>query len=584
MRRLMLIAVGAALLRPPVLAQSVTPPEPQVPDKTTTGEIQIGGWHSSLSGSPDVVSRYRPSDLTSGLGLLTLASHPRWGDVKLTLDARDGADQRHTLALDVGRSVRSLTTYSRTYARLGHDPLTNVETATTSGRVLRNTDTDPFRDYNLKDGLLEHRTEIQPRGLGALTVGLSYRDQRRSGHHQTLNVSHCDNCHVYSQSRPIGEKQRDLGLDAKLSWLEGYLRGSYTRRQLRQDTASISLAYDRALQPELRTAIFDNRVQYDSLNGPLPVDVLQDADKNVGRLELHLSKLLGFVLSANGVWSDVRNKYADTRADYQGYGFTAARGFRKNQVRLRLRGRYYTTETGDVFVDTVERPNLAPAAVAGRTYRDIYGLDPDFTRRSSLNRDVYEAGADFTLKLGKRSGNLTGLWSYQGIDRASYEVAPGETRTDTHILGLAWRPRPAKGLRLSADYRHGFVDNPYMLVDGACSDQTTPGPFASPLDPRAGQYYVQRAAQIAETTASPQSWDELRLRASYARSKLIFTGSYRYWNGDNTAGDLSDWSRTRQAMTASLTLLPKPSWDAYLAYTWQRLENANPTCIPIFDG
>lgn len=584
MRRALIVLSATCLIAPPLAAQT-TRYEPPTPAKSTTGDIQLGLWNSDITGSPVVVSRYAPANLTSGLGLLNLQSFPEWGNLQLRLDARDAADQKHALTFDVNRVLRSTTTFSRFLPRFGHDPLTNLEAATTHGRVLRHTDLDPERQYETRDSILEHRTELQPSGLDALTVGFNWRDQRRSGYHQSTQISHCDNCHVYSQSRPIDEKQTDLGFDAAVAFARGYLKAGYTRRQLREDEPPPTLTFDRALQPELRTPIFDNRVQFDALNGALPVDVLQEVEKDILKADLHLSDLAGFVVTANGVWSDATNTFAELQSDYQGYSFSATRGFRDNKLRLRLRGRAYFIDNDDVFVDVVERPNLAPANVAGLTYRDIYGLDPDFTRLSSRSRDVYEATADLNVKLGKKAGSLMLLWNFQDVDRTYYEVLPGETKTTTNVLGAVWRPRPAKGLRLTVDYRHGFVDNPYMLVDGACSTLVSPGPLASPLDPRAAQYYQQREAQIAETTASAESWDDVRVRLNYSRSgKVNLTGSYRYWSGDNQAGDLTDWSRTNQLAMVSLSAMPSPTWDAYVSYSYQKTEMSNPICLPVFDG
>ena len=45
--------------------------------------------------------------------------------------------------------------------------------------------------------------------------------------------------------------------------------------------------------------------------------------------------------------------------------------------------------------------------------------------------------------------------------------APGETKTSTNVLGASWRLTPAKGVKLNADYRHGDVERPLMIVNGA---------------------------------------------------------------------------------------------------------------------
>jgi len=575
----LILAVVALLLTAPLAAQvEETFPSPD-PEKTTTGDLQLGVWSSDLSGSPDVVSRYSPADKTNGLVLFSLKSNPTWGAVDAVVHWLDKDFQRSHLDFDVNRRVRSHTSYRRFLARLGHDPLTYAEAATTHGRVLYHTDTDPEAEYRLDDGILVHRTEAQ---LSAVTLGFNFRDQRRKGAHQTLNVSHCDACHVVSQTRPIDETQQDIGLDAKVGWKTGFVDASYTHRKLREDVPSIDLLYDRALHPELRTPIFDNRVQFDALNGPVPVDYLQDTDKNI--VKVNPSQAAGALnLTGNGVWSTTENLYTNNKTDYQGYFASVARPFANKKARFRFRGRYYQTDTSDVFFDTFERESIA-GPHAGKTYRDVYGIEVDYLRKSSLNRNVWDLNADVSYRFGRKAGSVTAQWKFKDVDREHYEVAPGSTRTTTNILGVKWRPRPARGLRFDLGYRHAWIDDPYLLLGGACSNQVTPGPLPSPFHPDAAQYYTMRDARIMDTAGSAGAWDEVKLRGTYSRKGHVVSGLYRHWDGTNGAGNLTEWSRSNQTATLTYSYVPGPTWDGYVSYNYQKMENATPTCVSIFDG
>jgi hypothetical protein len=580
MKNILMAAIGVALLAVPAVAQIPdTNLEAPDPEAGTTGNIQAGVWNSDISGNPEIVAPYSPADKTGALLLFTLTSHPTWGKVDAGVQWLDEDYSRSFLNLDIGRTLLTRTTYRRFTPRLGHDPLTYAEAVTAHDRILRHTDTDPDKVYGLEDGILEHRSELQ---LGAATVGFSFRDQRRKGAHQTLIVSHCDNCHVNSLTRPIDETQQDIGLDAKVAWTKGFLEGSYTKRTLREDVTSIDFLYDRARHPASGLPIFDNRVQFDSLNGPLPVDVRQDTDKDI--IKVNVQQAAGaFSLTGNGVWSNTENLYTSNKADYKGYFFSAARPFAGKKARVRFRGRYYETDTGDYFFDTVEREGVA-GPHAGKTYRDVYGIEVDYLRQSSLNRKVWDLNADVSLKLGRKAGSLTGTWSFKDTNREYYEVAPGETKTMTNILGLLWRPRPARGLRFNVGYRHAWVSTPYSLVGGACSDQVTDGPLASPFDPRAAPYYTMRDAKIMNTTGVAGSWDEFKLRGSYSRNRTLLTALYRYWDGTNTSGNLTDWERTNQTATVTFAWMPAPTWDGFVSYNYQKLENSAPGCIAIFDG
>jgi hypothetical protein len=580
MRHVLIAVAGLALLAAPVAAQvSDTGFAPPDPDADTTGNVQAGVWNSDVSGNPELVAPYSPADLTNGLVLFTLKSHRDWGSVDAGVQWFDENYSRSFLDFDIGRTLLTRTTYKRFTPRLGHDPLTYAEAVTAHDRILRHTDADPGAVYGLDEGIFENRTELQ---FGPGAVGFTFRDQRRKGAHQTLIVSHCDNCHVNSVTRPIDESQQDIGLDARVAWMTGFVEGSYTKRKLREDVTSIDFLYDRARHPATKLPIFDNRVQFDSLDGPLPVDTLQDTDKNI--IKLNLQQSAGaYSLTGSGVWSDTENLYTNNKADYQGYFFTVARPFAKKKARVRFRGRYYETDTSDYFYDTVERVGVA-GPHAGKTYRDVYGIDVDYLRHSSLNRKVWDLNADLTYKLGRKAGTVTGTWKFKDVNREYYQVAPGETQTTTNILGAEWRPRPARGLRFNVGYRHAWVTNPYTLVGGACSDQVTDGPLASPFDPRAAQYYTMRDAKIMDTTGMAGSWDELKLRGSYTKNRTMVTALYRYWDGSNSEGNLTDWERTNQTATVTFAWMPAPTWDGFVSYNYQRLENSAPVCIAIFDG
>jgi hypothetical protein len=564
----------------PQIASEKPPLSTQTPTgmkEGTKGSIVLGGWNSSLSGSPDLVSPYNPADLTSALGGASFDN----GKVLFDVRVQDKNDLDGVLKFDLGRVWRSHTTYTRFLPRLGHDPVDYLQAVVRSGRIVQRTDTAPGASYEYEEGVFETRNEIQPKGLSALTIGVDYRDQRRKGAHQGLVISHCDTCHTYSVSRPVDETLRRYNLNAKLAWSGGFVRGEVGKHELRNDAAPMTMTYDKALQPELRTPIFDNRVAFDSLEGPQRVLNQQDVDKPYGKADLSLADILGFKVNVGGVWSKTENKYTGLEADYNGYVLQTSRSFGK--ARLRFRGRAYSISSDSVYVDTNER--TAPAGPqAGKTYRDVYGFNPDYTRLSTSSRDVLEANTEVSVKLGKKAGTLRALWNYQGVDRDNYYVAPGETKTSTNVLGASWRLTPVKGLKLNADYRHGDVENPLMIVNGTCSNIPAIGPLPSPLAPGSIQYFTVHESRVAETTASPAQWDEVRLYATVAGSKSTLTATYRYWDGENREGDLTDWSRNQQALTATAWTAPSLKWDAFASYTYQKGEIGSRVCVPVFDG
>lgn len=574
LRALFVLAVAAtlAVAPPPLVGQE---------EEVTQGSVEVGAWDASTEDSPDLVTEYEPNEGGPEV-LLDVETFQDWGSLLLSAHARDNDDQLYGLSFDVGRKLRSETEYTRLLHRLIHDPLENLQATTNHGRVVWETDFDPGREYGISHRLLEHRTELQLPQAQGLTFGLIYRNQERRGTRQHLTVSHCDACHVNAQSRPVDETTEDTGFEALYAWGGGQVEASFVHRELTEGTRFITLLFDDALQPELRTPIFDNRMQWDSAQGPQPVDLRPDLTKDVGRLEATFADLGGFVVNAGGVWQATENEYTGLEADYRGYLVNVSRSF-KQGWNLRWRGRAYTIDNDDVFVDVAE-----PVAIAGphlgRTYREVYGFDPDFLRRSALDRDVLESRFDLSYRISRKAGTVKLEWDFENVDREAFEVAPGETDTTENVVGVSWWARPRKGLRVDAALRHAEVDNPFTNLDGAYSTLVSAS-AASPFAPTSAQYYEFQDARIADVTALPASWDELKLGLSKLFSAgLNLNASYRYWDGDNDEGDLADWSRTHQAATVSLFAAPAPTWQWHLAYTYHDSELDLPVTIPIFDG
>ncbi|MCG8460013.1 MAG: hypothetical protein MI919_27340, partial [Holophagales bacterium] len=565
-----------------VLAASTLAAQTDPATSATRGELRVGGWNADTEGSLDQVLEYQPDDGGAELGL-QLETEAEWGNIFLAAHLRADDDQHHALAFDVRRSLRSTTSYTALPHRLGRDSIDHFTAATNHGRVMEHSDLDPDAAFDIRYDVLEHRTELQPRGAPGVTFGVGYRRQERQGTKQAITVSHCASCHVTSQSRPVDETTEQVGVDLQATWAGGTLRASFDHRELRQGVRSISLLFDDALQPELLVPVFDDRLQWDSAQGPQPVHQAPDITKDMAKLSAAFSDAAGFALQVGGVWSKTENEVTGLAADYEGVAFTAARRL-DERWRLRWRARAYGIDNDEVFVDTAE-----PAGIAGprrgQTFRQIYGFDPDFLRLSSLDRDVIESRLDAVWKLGSsKRGSIRLQWDHERIDREHFEVAPGETETVENVFGIRWRARPGKGLRLSAGYRRGDVDHPYGVIDGAFStliSQRVPNPF----DPRGAQYYQFQDARIAETTAAPETWDELKLGLTLLRGgNSSFSASLRHWDGDNQSGDLTDWSRTRQSATLSYWLAPSPEWSWNVAFTRHENELTFPISIPIFDG
>lgn len=575
MTKTLLVLLSVALL----LAFAVPAAAQEEDDDGVTTEITLGGRGADADGNPNLVSEYEPNEGGAEVGVTVTADRP-WGHLFLDALYLDETDQDGRLIWDWHRRVRSDTTWTKLPHRLLHDRLGNLAAATNHGRIVEHTDLDPDSIYGIRYSRLEHRTEFQP--TDRLVLSFEARNQEREGQRQLLTASHCASCHVIAQDRPIDERNTDVGGVAEYRFDRATFRASYTYRELEQDPTFLTLLFDDALQPELQIPIFDNRLSWDSAQGPQPVDALPDIEKQTLRLDFAAPQWGGVQLHASGVWSETENQFTGLSSEYQGIVASLGKAL-KGGWNLRWRGHAYTIDNDPVFVDIVE-----PASIAGphrgRTYRDVYGFDPDFLRLSSLDRDVIDSRLDASYKLGGRqAGRLRLTWELEVVDRQFFEVAPEEMETTTNVLGVGWRGRPARRLKLEARLRHGEVDNPFTNVDGVFSINTSER-VTSPFAPNADQYFDFQDGRIGDASGSPESFDELTLGLTHTGADRLFTARYRWWDGDNDEGDLADWSRTVQAATFSYWVTPAPDWEWFVAYARHESELSNPASVALFDG
>jgi hypothetical protein len=562
--------VFAALLSIPATAQEVT------------GFVQVGGHADGTSGSPDRAAEYR--SIGSGADeKLNLTLRSDWIFVNIASKARNTDEQAHSLTFDLGRMVRSHTVYTRMPHRLEHDSLANLRGVVGEVKVTGSTDLDPGTRYGIRYDNFTNRNDFQIPALGWLTLTTDYREQWREGHKQSLSLSHCSTCHVQSQGRAIEEHTRDAGLQARATFGKWSVTGVYSERDSGERATDPTRVYELVEQPALRRPLFNDRMQYWSKDGALPYDVTPDTEKKLSRLEIANADLGGFAIAVAGVSSEITNLDTENKVDYDAVSFNLARKVGKSG-NFTLRGRSYSIDSTDYFVDTVE-PVAVAGTYPGQTYRQRYNYDPDFLRQSAIDRNVIEAQARYQHRLGK-GGTLAASYDARSIDRDNYYVAPGETTTMEQKLKLTWSARPAQGFSLRAAATFADISHPFMSLDAACNPdalQTTSLP--SPLAPGSVQYYQIHEARVADLSASPSQYLEARLTGTYqlgASSMAML--SYRYWDGQNDELDLTDWSKQLNAVTATISVAPAEKSELHVAATWAERELETHVCIPLMDG
>ncbi len=577
---ILLVALMPTLATAQDTGETTAPPETEV-EQATKGTVELGIWDTSVDGNPAGVLEYQPD----GTGPWIKADIDSIGKsgIRYEGDIRDSNWMTNTLDFDVNRMFRSSNTLNILLHRLGHETLDHYQAATSHGRTVKRTDWNPDSEYEIDYQLFESWNEIQPKGLSNLTVGFGYRDQRRDGVRQQTIVSHCESCHVQSLDRQMNEKTTDAGIDLTWAFDKGYIRAGYINREYSDDPTSIDFSYDRALHPELQTPIWDNRFQYDAVNSPTPIDVRSDTNKDTLSLDGLWTSVNGLNIQAEGIWSETKNEGTNIRSDFSGYlGNVSKRFGTDRKWGFRWRGRAYEVTVDDYFVDSIERVSIA-GPHTGRTFREVYDYDPDFLRQSARNRDVVQSKADVSYRFNRTMGSLRAFWDYKSIDRQYYEVSLGQTKTSTNELGLSWSARPGKGFKTNVLVAYGDGGTPFTSLDTQYSTLVSQ-PAPSPLAPTSAQYYEFQDARIADGTASPEKWVRFEARGTYTGQVASVTANYRYWDGDNQNGDLTDWSKRNQAASLTFWSSPAPRWQWYAGYTYHDTGLDTVANIPLFEG
>jgi len=569
--RVLLIALACtALLAAPASSQGMS------------GTVAIGGRGASDTGNLGRAAEYRTTENGAELAVDLTALYDQIYLAVFAETARSN-DQRTSLDFELARTVRSHTTFTALPHNLEHDSLANLRGAVGEVKVTWSTDLDPAARYAIDYSVLENRTEFQFPDAGWLTVAVDYREQWREGHRQSLSISHCSTCHVQSRGRAVNEHTRDGGVSARATFGAWSVTGGYSERDYRERGATPTRLYELAEHPAQRKPLFNDRIQYDSRDGALPYDFVPTTEKRTVKGSVANPDLGGFALSFGGVSTKVRNTSSGNEVEYDGFNLALARRVGK-QGTFSLRARTYSIDSSDFWVDATE-----PVAVAGlypgKTYRERYGLDPDYLRQSAIDREVTEAQARFAYRLAKRS-SLAATYDIRNIDRDSYAVAVGETGTLEQKLKLVYSLRPGKGLQLRAAATWADISHPFALLDGACiTTALQTAPAASPMAPGSVQYYQLHEARVADLSASPSQYAELKVTGSYQLSpSSLASVSYQWWDGKNDGGDLNDWSKTLAAVIATVVLAPSEAVEVHAGASYRKRELEQHICIPLMDG
>jgi hypothetical protein len=531
--------------------------------------------------------------------ILDQGIHPDWifsinGQVKSSFFELKGnyyedEDYSASADIDLNRIFREELYYFRMPHFLEHDPLKNLNAvfrdlsgAVCTEPVTEYTDLNPGDEYMIRYSTAKSKTTYRLPFLPRSEVFFDYRREQRQGHSQAIAMSKCSSCHVVSQSRDIDEYTEDLnpGFKAKFgNEKSGWLTVSYDylKRRFGETGADPTNLYNPAVHPALGTDIFTNRVQYDRDNGYLPFNVVPSSEK-----DSHTVKVHGQIPQiATDVFASYVNSLVENTHKGNEYDLNSAIGRVTNYLIPGLtvcgKFRWMDIDNDDVFVQVTEQQALA-GPQAGLTYSQAYpDFDPEFYRKSAMNRRVYETEISAKYRLLKHL-TLNGGFEWRLTDRDYYEVDPGETKTNEYIgrVGLTFRKARLYG---NINYEHQEIDDPFANLKAACNpsgiNPTTGSPFT-------GLQYFQFWDMRTQTLSNlPDRKDQISTSITWSASPTIsVSGYYRYINESNDFG----WDQQSHMPSASLWFALSPKLNFTLSYLYDYQKTNSLICESVFNG
>lgn len=187
----------------------------QEDDSFLTGTAKVGGHHIGREGTFDRGGEYVSYENTNEVlpdcdidlfgGTESLISQIR-------LLYRDQTTNSFGLDLTTNSYIRAEANYQSFVHNLDHDLMTNLQaremlpTGSPGGKMVYHTDNDPLGRYSIEYRRFDSQLEVDLPFLDGGKVYSRFHDQRRQGHRQEMNISHCAFCHIKSDRREVNNQ------------------------------------------------------------------------------------------------------------------------------------------------------------------------------------------------------------------------------------------------------------------------------------------------------------------------------------------------------------------------------------------
>jgi hypothetical protein len=542
--------------------------------------VSVGARANSITDSPLQTGEYLP--LNKGIRPVANAMIVGiYNKVYYAIDANfdeSSNNQDHAVRLDVDRIVDQKFSYTSLPHRLGNDPLTNLDVTSEARSGVFHTNFDPTKEYKINRKEFKSETKISIPNIPFLDIYANYRNEQREGRYQARTLSKCSSCHVVAKTRDINSSSKDYQLGGGLNFSGINVDYSYTNRQFREGEPAPRHTYLKKLHPELVLPVFDSRIQYDEVDGPLPFDVIPDTDKQTHLVKAN-SPVNDFAfVSAHFVNSNVKNRLTSLEIDSTSFaGGISARVGQRGIFNAKFS--HIRIKNDDVFIDVIEPVDVAGPNV-GKTFIEAYPEfgEADWTRNSALSRKTLDFDTSFRYRLSKIA-KFRLNYHYKKIARDFYDVA----ETQSHTFKSGFDVKPNRQWKFTLNGRLQFNTDPFANLKAGVAPEVqavgVPNPFIGE------QFYVFHRAREANLTNIPTDVKEIKTIVSWSPSyRMSLSGNVLYRDEMNDHLNLSTWSNDILNYGVTLWLAPQDNLSLTGAYYFYGEKLSSLFAIPVLEG
>ncbi len=447
-------------------------------------------------------------------------------------------DQSHALNIDFNRVVQQKINFDSLYHRLDHDPLTNMDTVSHARSAAYFTDFNPNDQYHITRSEFVSKTRITIPSIPFLKIKVDYRNEHRSGSYQARTLSKCSACHVVAKSRSIDNYNKDIMIGSSISIGKSNLDYSFTNNQFKENGAAPTNDFLKVEHPEKIIPVFDSRIGVGN-DETLSFDNIPESKKNTHLIKAAIPVSEKSTISGQFSSSKVENMITSLKWKSSSIagGFSTRFG-KKGFFNLRVK--HLNIDNDSVFVDIAEPVDVAGPGV-GQTYAGYYGAGTfDYTRYSSLSRQVLGINANFRYRLNKKLRLRLGI-EYKNEERDNFIVDITKTTTMKGQLSF----RPSKQLKITLDGKFKSISDPFSNLNGGIAPLQQDVAYNNPFS--GVQFFQWHADRRANLTNFPEGVNEFKGRIHWGpSSKFAINANFlmRDEKNDNINYTGASWERS----------------------------------------